>query len=254
MSGSVQDGINRSGQPRTKSYFLDLPPELRIRIYEEVLVVGKIFLRDHNRYTHYNDPPREMDMRYHRKPCLNILRVSKLVHEEAEQVYLSKNLFVLPVGWITHRPFTGAFGTSLDNKWSMFSKNGFQYMRNISIALHKNDLIQHGLVRLDADTWDSNFYNMSESERERKAVDEYHDNAYFLGGMISELLWNFERSDDGVTIQYVELDITHAYCPLGSHRPFEAWNISWLYAMRPETICILGAQSIQDKECFMEEF
>lgn len=88
----------RPDQQQTKSRFLSLPAELRVRIYEELLVVGKVFLDDHGRYTHHETPPREIDMNYYRKPSLAILRVSKLVHEEAEEVYLSKNLFVFPLG------------------------------------------------------------------------------------------------------------------------------------------------------------
>lgn len=136
----------------------------------------------------------------------------------------------------------------------MFSERGFKYIRNISIALHKNDLIQHSLMGLDGDTWHEGYYDTTEPERERFAVDGYHQDAYEHGNLIGELLCEFDRSDDEVGIQYVELDITHAYCPIGCHRPFDAWDISWLYAFKPAAIDILGAQNDEDKELFMEAF
>jgi hypothetical protein len=68
--------------------FMDLPAELRIHVYEELVVVGKIFftpssyeVRESCRFTDYTK---------YRKPSLTILRVSKDIHKEAEDVYLSR--------------------------------------------------------------------------------------------------------------------------------------------------------------------
>lgn len=88
--------------------FMDLPTELRIAVYEEVVVVGNIFYavdesetRESIRYKHHE---------LYRVPDLRILRVSKKVHEEVEQVYLTKY-----VDYMTSPRFllsTGANGAS----------------------------------------------------------------------------------------------------------------------------------------------
>ena len=68
--------------------FLDLPPEIRNMIYEELLIVGKVF------YGYYS-PNRSG----YRSPQLTLLRVCKQIHAEAEPLFLSKNLFNLPSDW-----------------------------------------------------------------------------------------------------------------------------------------------------------
>ena len=77
--------------------FLDLPPELRMLIYGELVVVGRVFfspdwyeIEEGRRFDEYKQSTR---------PNLAILRVSRAVHDEAEDIYLSKNIFVLPPLW-----------------------------------------------------------------------------------------------------------------------------------------------------------
>lgn len=83
--------------PSTIFRFMDLPRELRINIYEELVVVGKIFYTPHW-YT-VSQSVRFEDHNKFRKPMLTILRVSHSVSKEAEEVYLTKSLFVLPPQW-----------------------------------------------------------------------------------------------------------------------------------------------------------
>lgn len=75
--------------------FMDLPTELRLQIYGYLVVVGKVFYKPDDDSVLSN--PRFKDFRAYRKPDLSILMVSKAVHKEAEEVFLSQNLFVLPV-------------------------------------------------------------------------------------------------------------------------------------------------------------
>ncbi|KAF2820371.1 hypothetical protein CC86DRAFT_412240 [Ophiobolus disseminans] len=71
--------------------FMDLPIEIRVLIYTELVVVGKIF------YTpsgyEIQEGFRFTDREKYRKPELGIFGVSKSVREEAEEVYLSNVAF-----------------------------------------------------------------------------------------------------------------------------------------------------------------
>lgn len=67
---------------------MDLPTEIRLLIYAELVVVGKVF---------YTPIPHELreggrfkDYKTYRTPELQTLRVSKEVNTEAEELYLSK--------------------------------------------------------------------------------------------------------------------------------------------------------------------
>jgi hypothetical protein len=84
-----------SPSPRDQTFrFLDLPAELRCQIYEYFVVVGKIFYSPD--YYSVKNEKRFKDWEAYRTPELTILRVCKQMHSEAEEIYLSKNLFVLP--------------------------------------------------------------------------------------------------------------------------------------------------------------
>jgi hypothetical protein len=68
--------------------FMDLPAELRIVVYEELVVVGKVFYTVDVSET--SESVRHEHHELYRVPDLQILQVSKKVHKEAEQVYLTK--------------------------------------------------------------------------------------------------------------------------------------------------------------------
>lgn len=79
-----------SSAPAQPFLFMDLPVELRIQIHEHVVVVGRVFSCLNGSHDH--DVSHDA---YHR-PSLYILRMSTDVHNEAEEVYLTKELFILP--------------------------------------------------------------------------------------------------------------------------------------------------------------
>ena len=111
--------------------FLDLSTELRLEIYKYLLVVGKIYFLPSD-YEHSNE------LRYKNRegyliPELQLLRVCKQVRAEAEKVYLSRNLFVLPHRLI-HLPDGYDRGFNRD-VLDVLGKHAPAHLENISIAI-----------------------------------------------------------------------------------------------------------------------
>jgi len=93
--------------------FLDLPAELRICVYDCLVLVGKVFFTP-DAYAVASEK-RFKDWRSYRVPSLQILRVCKQVHGEAEELYLSKNLFVLPDFCNLREPIVRDWQDTVDN-------------------------------------------------------------------------------------------------------------------------------------------
>lgn len=75
------------------SHFLALPRELRDIIYEYCLVVGKVFP-----YYEGVKDPRHLKALQFQRPQTGLLKVSKQLHQETEQMLYAKNMFVIPFG------------------------------------------------------------------------------------------------------------------------------------------------------------
>ncbi|KAH7086548.1 hypothetical protein FB567DRAFT_603595 [Paraphoma chrysanthemicola] len=113
--------------------FLDLPAELRNAIYAEFVVVGDVVYS-----------PTTTTSRDHKKPDLTLLRVCKQICDEAESLYLSKNMLRFPNNWLKCLPFaetTDSSGASLETlPRHMFSQAAFKFVRNISLAFTSDQL------------------------------------------------------------------------------------------------------------------
>ena len=66
-------------------------------VYKYLVVIGKVYFKgtekEHRKSVRYNDKA------YFQKPHLKLLLVCTLIHKETEPIYLSKNLFILPLRW-----------------------------------------------------------------------------------------------------------------------------------------------------------
>ncbi|KAF3036641.1 hypothetical protein E8E11_004871 [Didymella keratinophila] len=137
-----------SPTPAQPARFMDLPVELRVQIYELLVVVGKIFFR-----TEYSPSEHRA---YHR-PSLSILRVSKAVHHEAEETYLTKNLFVLPSRFHDRMPYTSEEDFERGKydliRSPLFSQRGLQIIKLIDPQRHVLLLALHLSTRAN-DYWD----------------------------------------------------------------------------------------------------
>ena len=87
---------------------------------------GKL-LRERGRFSNYS---------LYRKHHLSILRASKQIHDEAEHVYLTSNMFVLPPFWSYAqplRPDAERKKPELSKRW-FFSKAGLNNVRHINVG------------------------------------------------------------------------------------------------------------------------
>lgn len=108
--------------------FMDLPIELQYLIYEEALVVGKVFLIP-NQYAAELEGQLK-DCRLFKKPQVQLLRVCKAIHQEAEKIYLRQNLFILPL-------FVGLNITIISAGTPLFSKAATKFLKNLSIVFSR---------------------------------------------------------------------------------------------------------------------
>jgi hypothetical protein len=98
--GSASKSLQTLPDPATRTpaetpfRFLDLPAELRVQIYEYLVVVGKVFFTP-DWYDVQEGKIRFKDWTKYPIPSLQLLRACKQIHEEAEEVYFGKNLFGL---------------------------------------------------------------------------------------------------------------------------------------------------------------
>ncbi|KAL1648192.1 hypothetical protein SLS61_007064 [Didymella pomorum] len=225
------------------SRFMELPAELRIEVYKLLAVIGKVFytpdgydLGEGLSFEYYKDSP---------TPSLTILRVSKAIHEEAEDVYLSQNTFVLPSAFDTMRPFDKSSEDRCAPHRQLFSDRALLKLKHVSLALcirawHAPLVPSHG------DWEDTDLEEMTATEILETAHDIVHD---FASSSRISIAWTYEDLDG---LQSAEVDFTNAYCPFGCCRFLD---FDWLSMVGcTEKIKIIGLNSTKEKNKIMEAY
>jgi hypothetical protein len=234
--------------------FMDLPAELRLHVYEEVLVVGKIFYTPDSwdtsrgvRFAHWQD---------YATPSFSILRVSKQIHAEAEPVYLSKNLFVLPDNFHLRQPFLSHSREdpiiSHPRRW-LFSKAALSALKNVSISFNT----RVGEIPLGATncTWDQHekdegraFESSTAGERSQLAhTHSYHWLTRNWSMMVDALLaCNTQKPS------FLEIAHISSYCITGCCRVLEHSAILMRETLT-EQVSILGLRNDWEKSEFVDD-
>ncbi|KAF2246737.1 hypothetical protein BU26DRAFT_567081 [Trematosphaeria pertusa] len=250
--------------------FLDLPIELRVQVYEVLLVVGRVFYTPD--WFEQREGIRFTDMERYRKPEVQVLRVSKQIHAEAEEIYLAKNIFVLPHMWLVCHPFSGALirtnselfradsrsrsggaGAQQGGRKQctfgpgyrpLFSTKGLQLVRHVSFAFCNRPSPLHAFA-LTRSIWNSHpnsspgapgFFATTSPDRQRIAHKMANDRLAAHWSVITKALCLFSSP----TIEYLEIDITNSFCALGCCRLMYG-GIEYLERMRAKKVRILGS-------------
>ncbi|KAF1831305.1 hypothetical protein BDW02DRAFT_632934 [Decorospora gaudefroyi] len=227
--------------------FLELPPEIRTMIYKDLLFVGKVHF-DPERHAangrkHYHWP--------FKKPQLAVLRVCKQIHDEAEPLYLSMNLFVLPVKFTNYQPF---FRPSLRDQTQrqrshLFSKAAFDRVRNISVVFSSDqlgDIDYHHFWNAYETRYGPGTY-MSMTDAQRRSL------AHTLQHIIAEREWSHvqkQLSKFQNPMDYVEADFTDVFCPGGCCRPLYACINRWILKLKPKVLDVTGLMHSEQRNFY----
>lgn len=221
---------------------MDLPVELRLRVYEELVVVGKVFYTPEE--ASLDSIARFEGYSAYLKPSLAILRVSRTVHNEAEYVYMSQNLFVLPFEFEHQYPF-GNHGT-LDHRL-IFSERAIHHVKHVGVEIRSAYSL----------TMDRSYWNWKEKQdpgcfdpmtgTERLELAHHHA----LVSYWEAFHWLSSNILDMDVLQTIELDFTGAYCPLGCCRLVEInKDLAKLFS-RMKSVRILGLRHEDEKETLL---
>ena len=184
--------------------FLDLPKEMRLAIYEYLLVPGLITLPYNTIVTKYDDRYDDIDEKS--KPSYaetQIFLVFKQVKDEALPVYLSKSLFICPPGeWSTVSPQGEVFDHLLD-----YGGLAEKHLRRLSIAIDLHDCNVHREA-----------YHFIPNIEQAHMDEDAH--LRVIHGCLRESLtdrWNIRGSNiaEKLRLDYLEVDLRSSYCSLG---------------------------------------
>ena len=228
------------------SRLLGLPAELRVQIYEYLVVVGKVFYKPDYCKMEQNSV-RFKDWEKYQVPSLHIFRVCKQIQQEAEAMYFAKNMFVLPVLFKVLRPFKGREEMSDDvlhptgRGRALFSSNALHSTKNIAITYCNRGPVP---LTMAASDWDeretdgeSPFDDLTENERR----DVAHKQALEY---LCHHWMGVHRALGRITskIEHLEIDFSNAFCPSGCCRNLDM-DLFSVCRLAPKTIRLLGLRT-----------
>jgi hypothetical protein len=196
-------------------------------------VIGKVFYTP-NKWDR-NNQVRFDDWELYRTPQVQLLRVCKQIHGEAEQVYLSKNLFVLPTEFTEYAPFKDNVSRSRGSR-SLFSINAFDCVRNLSFAICTRQDNPLSIPR----TWPPADRLTLQSTNGTKRIVLAHN---FTVCKVDDY-WSVVLSDlyyFRIDFDYLEFDFTNAFCPTGCCRMIDLPDdYQVLKHLSPKCTVVLG--------------
>lgn len=236
--------------------FLDLPAELRCQIYEYFVVVGKIF------YTPDLDSVRNEkrfnDWKMYPTPELTLLRVCKQVRNEAEEIYLAKNLFVLP-DFLGYRQSVQQ-GNKTDGhvifaERKMFSVAAQKNVKNISMSFNPRSPAPRGNGHDGWRVMDEFDPSMRwDSLTPQRRLEYAHEDATqsLTAFWNSDVYWA-ERFFTPAQIKYLEVDLTNAFCLIGCCRPMDECIGELIFVLEPSHVVFRGIRDEDEEDRIMEQ-
>lgn len=198
---------------------------MRVRVYGYLVVVGKVFYTP-DRYATESELRFE-DMHTYRAPSLQIHRVCKQIREEAEPIYASQNLFVLPHQWHCCHPFGNVHHQTHAHVRSLFAARTLPCIKNVSISFSGRPCSHFDTRHIDADRINESAHKSSKTK---------------LALCWLQMLRQVYDPRDGSTtfdLDFLELDFTDAYCPMGCCRMLMSGSML-AKVLRPKKLRLLG--------------
>lgn len=227
--------------------FMDLPSELRCEVYKYLLVVGKVFFTKLDPNIHHK--ARYKDHQAYRKPDLAILRVSKEVCAEAEDIYFTYNMFVLPVRFEEYARNSREVPES--RRRVLFSKRAWRKIRHLGVEVssmgaqfvleEEASELAHSLTNI---RWRPSYIH----DEQREYI---HEKTLRKAEDIVEhvFAWLMDMKE----ARTIEIDFTSAYCPLACCRLLFQTCMVYVLA-RMEKVRILGLSDEPEEDEFTEEW
>jgi hypothetical protein len=192
-----------------------------------------------------------MDVDEYAVPSLAILRVNKQIRSEAEPVYFSKNLFVLPHHWEKRKPFVEDVPKGGVDR-HLFSEKARHYLRNISIGY--SSLPEAVPCTNMSSDWSgetirpNGFDSMSSAERLQVA--------HFEAKLRLLRCWvdMFDTMNLKLSAwpEYLEVDFTNAYCPVGCCRmALNCCRRYYLPLLEATTVLVRGLRNDDEEAEFL---
>lgn len=194
--------------------FLDLPTEIRNMIYENLLVVGKVFP-----YPKMDDQRCE-DMDKYDHPELQLLRVNKQIFEESAPIFFSKNKFVLAYGkrdrWPHAWPLWDLPNRNRPEQYDLpVSAMVFKHLKQLNISFDSRDVeITPNLIsswRAEEIKRSPGFGDLPEREQWVRFNEQYEYARYEFWVQRNELLHYLK-------LDLLEVDLTDCYSSLSFQR------------------------------------
>jgi hypothetical protein len=214
-------------------------------VYEHLVVVGKVF------YSH-KQTTADTDCRFtgwadHSVPDMSLLRVSKQIHKEAEDVYLTKNMFVMPDEFIDRLPFSGP-----ESKPGAFPfvdrplvySDGWLRLKNLSFGY---TACGDYSFKMSSTHWDA----MRKKEFRSFTAKTQAQRFEFTHGYVRESQkcdWDYAGDrlvQCCTTLDQLKLDFSNAIYPFSCCRDFDM-QFKYLRKLQPKGIRLLGL--IYDEE------
>jgi hypothetical protein len=176
-------------------------------------------------------------------PSLTILHVCRQIKAEAEDVYLSKNLFVLPYNFDDLSPFLDPdLPSSLPPIRPLFSPTALKTFKNLSISYSSRYAVS---LTMSVTGW-AHAKRVSGVDYDTMTVSERQQYAHEKAIQYLEHYWDdidtaFIKIHS--SLLYLEMDLTDAYCPQGCCRvltyiPFADYHCA--YTSKTGVLRVMG--------------
>ncbi|KAI9706008.1 MAG: hypothetical protein M1836_005414 [Candelina mexicana] len=248
LGWKVKAFMRNLGTPKPEQKFerfMDLPLEIRMNIYEYLLVVGKVF-----RCAKSQDDPRYTGWKEYESPNTQLFAVSHQFKKETENMYYSKNLFVLSRGMVSVGPLNPE--GQIPYPRFLFPQPNIKDVRSLSVCFDARDMeprshwdiVSTVETVLDTKFGNGYFQNLPPDGRQLTI----HLQAKRI---LQEIIWaqKFGAAFKSLELNFLQVDLSRCYCSYGCHRyAVDAATFLGPFDTKPpKRIEIIGARNMTER-------